>query len=216
MDNIEMANFLLGKKRKESSHSRATQTDTITGVATSDSSEGIVMVNFGGDSLTYEDDQSVPVSTTSYVKEGDTVIVNVIGSDGTGKTPIVIGVVARGDEQQQSINQIQERADSGEFNAPTVFINSSEGNAFKNDNISTILSIVVYRGASEITSYDQLQTVFGSGSYIEWKIKKYGDADFTIVSSDDTHLSENGFKYTVSPEDVNVQCVFNASLVTPD
>ena len=80
------------------------QTTTAYGTATSDSENGLVMVDMGGDTVSPDDDQSIECETTFKVYKGDEVIVSLVGADGSGKTPIVIGVVGRGDEQQSEID----------------------------------------------------------------------------------------------------------------
>jgi hypothetical protein len=109
MDNLERAKLLIGLTapsiRESAPSVSSTNTHTVTGTATSDSKDGYVMVDMGGDSVTYGSEQSVKLATTVTVKEGDTVIINLTGADGTGKTPVVIGVVGRGDEQQQLIEK---------------------------------------------------------------------------------------------------------------
>lgn len=102
MDKLEIAKALLTSQ--DPSFSKGGQTMTAYGIAMSDSADGLVMVNFGGDTVSPDDDQSIEVETTFSVREGDEVIVSLIGADGTGKTPIVIGVIGRGDEQQTEIN----------------------------------------------------------------------------------------------------------------
>ena len=104
MDNLEIAKALFGQKQQTVSSSG--QTTTAYGVAVSDSADGIVRVNLGGDTVSTDDDQTIEVETTFFVKEGDEVIVSLIGADGTGKAPVVIGVVGRGDEQQREINSV--------------------------------------------------------------------------------------------------------------
>jgi type II secretory pathway component PulC len=111
MDNLERAKLLIGLTapsiRESAPSVSSTNTHTVTGTATSDSKDGYVMVDMGGDSVTYGSEQSVKLATTVTVKEGDTVIINLTGADGTGKTPVVIGVVGRGDEQDGFRNGIR-------------------------------------------------------------------------------------------------------------
>ena len=104
MDNLEIAKALFGQKPQTASSGG--QTTTAYGIAVSDSADGIVRVNLGGDTVSTDDDQTIEVETTFFVKEGDEVIVSLIGADGTGKAPVVIGVVGRGDEQQREINSV--------------------------------------------------------------------------------------------------------------
>ena len=216
MDDFELASALTGATRAEKSNTKPTQTTTISGIATSDSNNGLVSVNLGGDSVTYDGKQDITISTSVSVKKGDHVRITLVGADGTAKDAMVTDVVGGGDRAQESVDEIQRRADSGEFDGVVIYMNSSKGWSFKNNEISTELSIVIYHGSSEIKSYEQLINDFGTGTYLQWSIRKHGDADFTIVSSSDSHLSENSFKYTVSPDDVDVQCVFNVQIITAD
>ena len=211
MDNIDLAKQLL-----KTSDAKPTQTTTITGVATSDSSDGYVMVDTLGTSTTQDDSQSISIPTTVTVKKNDIVMITLVGADGTAKSPTVTGVVGGGDRTQESVDKIQQRADSGEFDGVVIYINSSEGTAFKNNNINTVLSIVIYHGATEIKNQASLVSDFGTGAYLQWSIRKFGDTDFTIVSSSDSHLSDSGFKYTVGADDIDTQCVFNVQIITVD
>lgn len=103
MDKLEMAKNLLN----QSNYSNPGQTTTAYGVASTDSSNGLVMVDMGGDTVSPDDDQSIECETTFKIYEGDEVIVSLIGADGSGKIPIVIGVVGRGDETQAEIDDIK-------------------------------------------------------------------------------------------------------------
>ena len=106
MDTLEMAKALFGGQQKSGSTSGG-QTTTAYGTAVSDSADGIVMVDLGGETTSLDDEQAVEVETTFSVKEGDEVIVSLVGADGTGKRPVIIGVVGRGDEMQSQINAVQ-------------------------------------------------------------------------------------------------------------
>lgn len=107
MDNLEIAKALFGNSGGSGAGSKSGgQTTTAYGTAVSDSVDGIVRVNLGGDTVSTDDDQTIEVETTFAVFEGDEVIVQLVGADGTGKAPCVIGVVGRGDEQQREINSV--------------------------------------------------------------------------------------------------------------
>lgn len=107
MDNLEIAKALFGNSGGSGTGSKSGgQTTTAYGIATSDSADGIVRVNLGGETVSQDDDQTLDVETTFAVFEGDEVIVSLVGADGTGKAPVVIGVVGRGDEQQREINSV--------------------------------------------------------------------------------------------------------------
>lgn len=105
MNDLSMARSLMGSIR-----SNAGQTTTAYGIASGNSADGLVMVDMGGDTVSTDDDQSIECETTFKVYEGDEVIVSLIGADGTGKTPIVIGVVGRGDEDEEKVEALRNRA----------------------------------------------------------------------------------------------------------
>ena len=102
MNNLSMAKSMMGSQK-----SNPGQTTTAYGVATSRSVGGLVMVDMGGDTVSPDDDQSIECETTFKVFEGDEVIVSLVGADGSGKTPTVIGVVGRGDQMQSEIDNVK-------------------------------------------------------------------------------------------------------------
>ena len=104
MDNLDIAKALFSNNK---SKTVVNQTTTGYGVATTDSEKGVVRVNLGGDTVDPDDDQSVEIETTFAVKEGDEVIVSMVGADGTGKAPVVTGVVGRGDETRDEIESVK-------------------------------------------------------------------------------------------------------------
>ena len=114
------------------------------------------------------------------------------------------------------VNSLEERANSGEFNgedAITLRIESSRGTVFKNDSVSTVLSVVIYRGGDRITNSADLASTFGSGAYLQWKWQRLDDETFGIISSSDTRFGDNGFKFTLSPEDVDTKITFMCELI---
>ena len=114
------------------------------------------------------------------------------------------------------VNSLEERANSGEFNgedAVTLKIESSRGTVFKNDSVSTVLSVVIYRGGDRITNSADLASTFGSGAYLQWKWQRLDDETFGIISSSDTRFGDNGFKFTLSPEDVDTKITFMCELI---
>ena len=114
------------------------------------------------------------------------------------------------------VNSLEERANSGEFNgedAVTLRIESSRGTVFKNDSVSTVLSVVIYRGGDRITNSADLVSTFGSGAYLQWKWQRLDDETFGIISSSDTRFGDNGFKFTLSPEDVDTKITFMCELI---
>lgn len=90
------------------------ETHTITGLATSDSEDGLVRVDLMGYTVSADGEQSLELPTTVDVKEGDVVQVTLVG--GTGKSPIVTGVVGGGDRLsnnvQDAVQTAQDAADA--------------------------------------------------------------------------------------------------------
>ena len=115
MDAIDAASFFLGKSPSGAQDSTSpSETHTITGTATSDSADGLVMVDLEGYTVSADDEQSLELPTTVDVKEGDIVQVTLVG--GTGKSPIVTGVVGGGDRLsgnvQDAVQTAQDAADA--------------------------------------------------------------------------------------------------------
>ena len=92
-------------------------------------------------------------------------------------------------------------------------IESSRGTVFKNDQVSTVLSVVIYHGTQRITDYATMKSVFGSGAYLQWKWQRLDEESYGIISATDTRFSDNGFKFTLSPEDVNTKVTFMCELI---
>lgn len=111
MDAIEAASLFLGKSPSGAQDSTSpSETHTITGTATSDSADGLVMVDLEGYTVSADDSQSLELPTTVDVKEGDTVQVTLVG--GVGKSPIVTGVVGGGDRLSGNVQDAVDAADA--------------------------------------------------------------------------------------------------------
>ncbi len=111
---------------------------------------------------------------------------------------------------QEEINEVKEEV--------TTFlqIESSNGLCFKNSEVSTTLSVAVYAGTDRITNINNLRAKFGNAVYLQWKWKRINDTDYGIISSADSRISENGFKFTLTPQDVDVKVTFLCELVNGD
>jgi hypothetical protein len=92
---------------------------------------------------------------------------------------------------------------------------SSKGNAFKNNTISTVLSVTIFKGSQIITNYTQLQAAFGTSAYLEWYWRRDEQASWSVISSADPRLSQAGFALTVSPADVTNRTDFRCILQQP-
>jgi hypothetical protein len=97
--------------------------------------------------------------------------------------------------------------------ATVLRIDSSRGTVFKNNSVSTVLSAVIYHGSQRITDLATLQAVFGSGAYLEWSWQRMDEDRFGVISASDSRLGENGFTFTLSPEDVDTKVTFQCNLI---
>ena len=94
-----------------------------------------------------------------------------------------------------------------------LMIESSNGLCFKNSAVSTILTVTIYRGTDRITNINSLREKMGNNVYLQWKWKRINDSDYGIISSSDSRISENGFKFTLSPQDVDTKVTFLCELI---
>ena len=97
--------------------------------------------------------------------------------------------------------------------ATTLRIDSSRGTVFKNNAVSTVLSVAVYRGSERITAPSQLHAAFGNGAYLQWKWQKMDEDTFGLISSSDERLQNGGFQFTLSPDDVDTKVTFLCELI---
>lgn len=92
-------------------------------------------------------------------------------------------------------------------------IESSRGTVFKNDQVATVLSVVIYHGTKRITDSASMKSTFGSSAYLQWKWQRLDDASFGIISSSDSRFGDDGFTFTLSPEDVDTKITFMCELI---
>lgn len=144
----------------------------------------------------------ISASTMKFSSSGETVETIVVESNTAAK------------EALDKANELQNRADSGEFDAVTLRIDSSRGTVFKNNAISTVLSVVIFRGSQRITDSETMKSIFGSSAYLEWSWQKMDESSFGTIVSTDSRLGDNGFTLTLSPADINTKAVFSCSLIT--
>lgn len=134
-----------------------------------------------------------------------------LDSDGTYKLAIAaasLTFAATGKSVEEEIADLKEEITT------TLYISSSRGTVFRNDNISTVLSVVVYYGAERITDLTALKEAMGDSVYLQWSFQRFGD-DETIYQIDagDPRISNDGFTFTVSPDDVDAKAVFLCDLM---
>ena len=126
-----------------------------------------------------------------------------------------ISISSSGKTIEETITDIQNDVDSLRDEITTLLrIESSRGTVFKNDSISTVLSVVIYHGTQRITDSATMKSVFGSGAYLQWKWQRLDEDTFGVISSSDTRFGDNGFTFTLSPEDVDTKVTFMCELIT--
>ena len=92
-------------------------------------------------------------------------------------------------------------------------IESSRGTVFKNDQVATVLSVVLYHGKQRITDSATMKEVFGSGAYLQWHWQRLDDESFGVLSSSDPRFRDEGFTFTLSPDDVDTKVTFMCELI---
>lgn len=105
------------------------------------------------------------------------------------------------------------QGESGE-DATTLRIDSSRGTVFKNSEVNTVLSVVIYKGSKRITDSAALMEEFGAGAYLQWYFQKMDESEYILISAGDERLRDKGFSFLLSPEDVDTKCVFMCELIT--
>lgn len=126
-----------------------------------------------------------------------------------------ISISSSGKTIEETITDIQNDVDSLRDEITTLLrIESSRGTVFKNNSIATVLSVVIYHGTQRITDSATMKSVFGSGAYLQWKWQRLDEDTFGVISSSDTRFGDNGFTFTLSPEDVDTKVTFMCELIT--
>lgn len=94
-----------------------------------------------------------------------------------------------------------------------LYIDSSQGIVFKNNAVSTVLSVILYHGNTQITDIDKLKEVFGSSAYLQWKWQRLDEDSYGIISANDSRIIRDGFGFVTSPDDVDVKVNFKCDLI---
>lgn len=115
---------------------------------------------------------------------------------------------------ETAIEEVKTDVDSLRDEITTLLrIESSRGTVFKNDTISTVLSVVIYHGTQRITDSTTMKSVFGNSAYLQWKWQRLDEETYGIISSSDKRFGDNGFTFTLSPEDVDTKVTFMCELI---
>ena len=92
-------------------------------------------------------------------------------------------------------------------------IDSSRGTVFKNTGVTTVLTVTIYYGSQRITTGQQLRAVFGNSARLEWEWLRMDEYRYGVISASDSRLSDGGFVFALSPEDVDVKVTFRCSMI---
>lgn len=200
----------------------------------SDGEAGSVTVRYAPTNITSENDMTTePDQYTKYLgilKDGGDITIKadydwalIKGQKGNdGITPIIgsnenwwigeedTGISAKGPQGPQG-----EQGNPGVDGEDAVLlrIESSRGTVFKNDQISTVLSVVIYKGSHRITNSTEMKAVFGNGAYLQWRWLKLDDESYGIISASDPRFGNGGFTFTLSPDDVDTKVTFECKLM---
>ena len=139
-------------------------------------------------------------------------------SDGSYKLEISAATVSISSSNktiEDALSDIQGDVDNLRNEITTLLrIESSRGTVFKNDQVSTVLSVVIYHGTQRITDSETMKSVFGQSAYLQWKWQRLDDETFGVISASDSRFNDNGFSFTLSPEDVDTKVTFMCELIT--
>lgn len=96
--------------------------------------------------------------------------------------------------------------------AVIVNIDSSNGTVFRNSDVQTVLTVSVIIGDDTITTLTALRARFGPSASIKWQYQGRGETQRHDVAPDDSRISQGGFAFTVTAQDVNSKVTFWANL----
>ena len=115
---------------------------------------------------------------------------------------------------EDKIDQIQSDVDSLKDEITTSLrIESSRGTVFKNDQVATVLSVVIYHGSQRLTTSAEMKSVFGNGAYLQWYWQRMDDETYGVLSAADSRFEDNSFRFVLSPEDVDAKVTFRCELI---
>lgn len=138
-------------------------------------------------------------------------------TDGSYKLAISarsIKMGSSGKDVETAINDVKADIDNVRDEITTLLrIESSRGTVFKTDRVATVLSVVLYHGKRRITDSATMKQVFGDKAYLQWKWQRLDDESFGILSSSDSRFGDNGFTFTLSPDDVDTKVTFMCELM---
>lgn len=139
--------------------------------------------------------------------------------DGNWKLDVSASAIKLGASQKTVEEYIEEKAVevsgnvAAEAATPVLRIDSSRGTVFKNNAVSTVLTVSIYRGGDRITDMAGLTAAFGNTAYLQWYWQRLDEDKFGVISLDDSRISNGGFVFTLTPDDVDVKVTFMCELI---
>lgn len=186
---------------------------TVRNVTDDDGNVSSIMVLIDGSS------QPIPVESMVEVRDGERVSVQI-----SNHTATIVGNLSTPAARTESVTEVKnevkdvEKEVKDELNVvreevtTTLKIESSRGTVFKNNSISTVLSVVIYRGSTRITNIDELHSEMPNAS-LRWKWRLLDDSTFGDISADDEMIRDDGFTLAVSSDKVNTKVTFMCELI---
>lgn len=104
------------------------------------------------------------------------------------------------------------KGEKGE-DAVLLHIEATNGTAFKNNSASTVMEAVLFYGAERISDAGGLRAAFGPSARLQWRFRRAGEDEDRLVSASDARLSGEGFRFSITPEDVDNEATFKCDLV---
>lgn len=137
--------------------------------------------------------------------------------DGVFKLDISAQSIRFGGNKQtveEAVNNVQNDVDTLRDEITTLLrIESSRGTVFKNSAVSTVLSVVIYHGTQRITDSAGMKAAFGNSAYLQWKWQRLDEDTFGVISASDERFGDNGFTFTLSPDDMDTKVTFMCELI---
>lgn len=98
------------------------------------------------------------------------------------------------------------------YDSVSLKIFSSNGTAFKNNNVATELTVMINTNTDTITDTAALVELLGENAKLVWEEKKSGQSSYTPIDDSDPRVSNGGFSLIISAKDVVKQTVFSCRL----
>ena len=91
-------------------------------------------------------------------------------------------------------------------------IHSSNGLTFKNTKIATTFTVTIHVAGNLIDTSQKMHDYFGERAQIRWKVRYETDDDYSYIPDDDPRLSDNGFIFTLTADDISNRATFDCEL----